>query len=91
MFLKVSVEVGLLSKTAVTERAPEGLFLVVDVPHVTLEIGGDGETSLAIFTFVGLFSGVRAQVSSEIGGAGKHLPTKLARVLVLGRLVRGRV
>jgi hypothetical protein len=49
VLLQVSVQVGLLSKAAVAQVALEGLLLVVDVPHVPLEVGGDAEGPITVF------------------------------------------
>ena len=54
VLLQVSVQVGLLSKAAVTKRTLERLLLVVDVPHVALKVGGDGEAALTILALVRL-------------------------------------
>lgn len=50
MLLEVAVQVGLLTKATVTQVALEGLFLVVDVADVTLQVGGDAEGAVAVFT-----------------------------------------
>jgi len=50
----VSVQVGLLAKATVTKRTLERLLLVVDVPHVALKVGGDGEAALTILALVRL-------------------------------------
>ena len=67
VLLEVPVQVGLLPEAAVAERALEGLLLVVDVPHVPLEVGRDGEGPLAVLALVRLLPGVRPQVAGEIG------------------------
>ena len=84
VFLQVSVQVGLLPETPLTERALERFLLVVDVPHVALQVAGDAEAPLAVFTLVGLLAGVRPQVPRQVGGSGEHLAAELARVSVLG-------
>ena len=84
VFLQVSVQVGLLSETPLAERALERFFLVVDVPHVALQVAGDAEAPLAVFTLVGLLAGVRPQVPRQVGGSGEHLAAEFARVSVLG-------
>lgn len=53
MLLKVAVQIGLLTETAITQVALEGFFFVVDVTNVTLEIGGDAEGAIAEFTPAG--------------------------------------
>lgn len=50
MLLQVTVEVGLLTEAAVTQVALEGLLLVVDVADVALQVGGDAEGAVAVFT-----------------------------------------
>lgn len=50
MLFEVTVEVGLLAEAAVTQVAFEGLLLVVDVANVTLQVGGDAEGAVAVFT-----------------------------------------
>lgn len=53
VFLEVTVQVGLLAETAVAQVALEGLLLVVDVADVTLQVGGDAEGAIAVFTPAG--------------------------------------
>lgn len=48
MFLEMSIEVRLLAKAAIAPMASERPLLVVDVADVPLQIGGDGETPLAV-------------------------------------------
>lgn len=43
VFLKMSVQVGLLPKASVTQVAFEWLLLVMDVSNVPLEVGGNAE------------------------------------------------
>lgn len=50
MLLEVAVQVGLLAEATVAQVALEGLFLVVDVADVTLQVGGDAEGAVAVFT-----------------------------------------
>lgn len=50
VLLQVAVEVGLLTEAAVAQVTLEGLLLVVDVANVTLEVGGDAEGAVAVFT-----------------------------------------
>lgn len=50
VLFKVTVEVGLLAEAAVTQVALEGLLLIVDVANVTLQVGGDAEGTVAVFT-----------------------------------------
>ena len=53
MLLEVAVQVGLLAEAAVTQVALEGLLLVVDVADVTLQVGGDAEGAVTVFTPAG--------------------------------------
>lgn len=48
VFLYMSIQVGLLAKTAITHLAFERLFLVVDISDVSLQIGADGERAFTI-------------------------------------------
>ena len=50
MLFEVTVQVGLLTETAVAQVALEGLLLVVNVANVTLQVGGDAEGAIAVFT-----------------------------------------
>lgn len=43
VFLEVPVQVGLLPEAPVAQVALEWLLLVVDVPHVPLQVGGNAE------------------------------------------------
>ena len=54
MFPQVSVQIGLLSETSLTQVTLVGLLFVVDVSHVSLEVGGDGEAALTILALVRL-------------------------------------
>ncbi len=84
MLLDVPVQVCLLPKTSVADRTLERLLLVVDVPNVSLEVGGDAERTLAVLTLVRLLSGVCAQVTGQIGRAGEDLSAVSAAVLGFG-------
>lgn len=53
MLLEVTVQVGLLTEATITQVALEGFFLVVDVADVTLQVGGDAEGAVAVFTPAG--------------------------------------
>jgi len=50
VLFEVTVQVGLLTETAVAQVALEGLLLVVNVANVTLQVGGDAEGAIAVFT-----------------------------------------
>lgn len=49
VFLQMSVEIGLLTKTSVTQVALKWLLLVVDVADVPLQVGGDAEGAITVF------------------------------------------
>ena len=66
MFPEVPVQVGLLSEAPVAEGAPVGLLLVVNVPHMALQVGRDGEGTLAAVAFVRLFTGVGSVITEKI-------------------------
>lgn len=53
MLLEVTVQVGLLAEATVAQVALEGLFLVVDVADVPLQVGGDAKGAVAVFTPAG--------------------------------------
>lgn len=53
MLLEVTVQVGLLTEATIAQVALEGLLLVVDVADVTLQVGGDAEGAVAVFTPAG--------------------------------------
>ena len=53
MLLEVTVQVGLLTEATIAQVALEGLFLVVDVANVSLQVGGDAEGAVAVFTPAG--------------------------------------
>ena len=68
MFPEVPVQVGLLSEAPVAVGAPVGLLLVVNVPHVALQVGRDGEGTLAAVAFVRLFTGVGSVITEKNEG-----------------------
>lgn len=53
MLLEVAVQVGLLAEATVAQVALEGLFLVVNVADVSLQVGRDAEGAVAVFTPAG--------------------------------------
>lgn len=50
VLLQVTVQVGLLAEAAVAQVTLEGLLLVMDVTHVPLEVGGNTERAITVFT-----------------------------------------
>ena len=50
VLLEMAVQVGLLAKATVAQVTLEGLLLVVDVAHVSLEVGGDAEGAVTVLT-----------------------------------------
>lgn len=46
----MAVQIGLLTKAAVTQVALKGLLLVMNVTDVSLEVGGDAEGTVTVFT-----------------------------------------
>lgn len=48
VLLDVAVEVGLLAEAAVALLALERLLLVVDIPHVALQVRADRERAVAV-------------------------------------------
>ena len=49
---------------------------------MSLQIGTDGERTFAIFTFVGLFASVRAEMASQVGRPWKYFATELTSISV---------
>ena len=50
MLLEVAVQVGLLAEAAVAQVTLEGLLLVMDVAHMSLQVGRDAEGPVTVFT-----------------------------------------
>lgn len=94
MLFQVAVEISLLAEAALAHGALEGPLLVMNVPHVALEVAGYAEAALAVLALVGLFAGVSTKVTRQVGRPGEVLAAKLARVAVFdftserGRLIR---
>lgn len=80
MFLEVSVQICLLTETPVAQWTLEGFLFIMDVPDMSLKIGGYAEGSLAILAFIWLFSGVSSQVTSQICRSGKHFSAEFTGV-----------
>ena len=89
VFPQVPIKIGLLTEASLAQVTLVRLLLVVDVPHVSLKVGGDGETALTELALVWLLACVRPQVSGQVGRAGEGLATVLAAVALLGRLAQG--
>lgn len=83
VLLQVSVQIGLLPETPFAQGAFERFLLVVNIPHVALQVARDAEAPLAVLALVRLLAGVGAQVSGQVCGSGEHLAAKLARVPIL--------
>lgn len=60
VFLKVSVQIRLLSETPLAQGTLERSLLVVYIPNVPLQIARYAERSLAIFALVRLLAGMGA-------------------------------
>lgn len=83
VLLQVSVQIGLLAETPFAQRALERFLLVMNIPHVTLQVARDAEAPLAVLTLVRLLARVSPQVPRQIGRPGEHFTAELARVSVL--------
>ena len=59
----MSIKIGLLAEASVTDVTAKRSLLVVDISHVTLQIGGDGEAAFAILAFVRLLTGVSSEMA----------------------------
>lgn len=83
VLLQVSVQIGLLPETPFAQGAFERFLLVVNIPHVALQIARDAEAPLAVLALVRLLARVSPQVPRQIGRSGEHFTAELARVSVL--------
>ncbi len=90
VLLQMTIEVGLLAEATLAEGALVRLLLVVNVPHVTLEVRRDAEAPLAVLALVGLLASVGPQVASQVGRPREHLAAKLASVPFFRLLDAGR-
>lgn len=84
MLLKMSVKIGLLTKTPFTKGAFERFLFVVNISNMSLKIRRNRKRPFAVFAFVGLLTRVGPKVSGQISRAGEDFATKLASVSVLG-------
>jgi len=87
---EVAVEIRLLAETSLADGTLVRLLLVVNVPDVPLEVGGDGEGPLAEVALVRLLAGVGAEVPGQVGGPGKGLAAIFAAVALRLDLRRPR-
>lgn len=73
MFPQMSIQIGLLTKGPLAERAAEGLLFVMNISNVALQIGGNWKGPFTKLAAVGLFARVRSQVTGQVGRSRKHL------------------
>lgn len=83
------VQIGLLAETAITKATLERALLVMDVPHVPLQVRRDAEGPVAIEARVRLLARVRPQVTGEVGRTGENLATELAAIALRPVLAGG--
>ena len=76
----MSVQIGLLTETPVTKWAAVRPFFVMDVSDVSLQIGADRETAFAKIAFIGLFTGVSAEMPRKISRTRKGFAAVFASV-----------
>lgn len=72
VFLQVPVQVGLLPEAAVAQVAFERLLLVVDVPDVPLQVGGDAEGPVTVLA-PGKQGALCLRGKTQCGGTGPDL------------------
>jgi len=54
----VPIEIRLLAKGSVAEFTAKGTLLVVDIPHVALQVRGNTKGPIAVFAGIRLLAGV---------------------------------
>ena len=54
------IQIGLLAETTIAEWTFKGFFLVMNIAHMSLQIGTDAKGPFAIFAFVRLLASMRA-------------------------------
>jgi len=79
----MSIEIRLLAKGSVAQFAAKGTLLVVDIPHVALQVRGNTKGPIAVFAGIRLLAGVGPQMPCQIGRSGEHLAAELATVTIL--------
>ena len=66
MLFEMSIEIGLLPETSVTEWTAKRTLSVVNITYVSLQVGRDTETALAVLATVWLLTCVSAQVTGQV-------------------------
>lgn len=66
MLAEVPVQIGLLAKASIAQRASIRLLFIVNVPNVALKVGGNGKGSLTKLALVRLLTRVSSKVASQI-------------------------
>jgi len=83
VLLEVPVQIRLLAKASLAYLTLEGSLLVVDIPHMALQIRGYAKGTFAVFAFVGLLARVRSQMPRQVRRSRKDFSAKLAGVAIL--------
>ena len=73
----------MLTEASLTQVTFIRLLLVVDIPHMPLQVGRDREGSFTKLALVRLFARVGAQVSRQVGRSWKSFAAILAAVSLL--------